>query len=496
MRYRVLIAGIIGIFTAFFSQHLIAPVNLAAGVTSRIKTWGIPNGIRVNASRFALLKRRPIYLAALIVVAVGASAMLAESAHAQLNQTSCSLYQSNLTLSSTTVVAGASVTASGSCFSPNDTVTFELDSVGGSPLATSPTDPSGAFANVNVPIPVSVTAGSHAIYAVDTSGDNASAPLTVTAPAATATPTQTPVGSVTGTPTPTPTGTPKPLSYHVYMPSILNNYPTTNILIANKGLGDVTEVNWAGQIVWQITGLNQPYRAERLANGDTLIPEYGANRVIEITRSGQIVWSYSIPLPVAAHRLANGNTLITGGTATTSAIDEVSPSGQVVWSYNYYGYCYVYDKTTNFCLGYPSDAIRLANGNTLIAVNDSGVGLLEVDPNDNVVMQRQVNGANGSPMPIASVHELASGNWLITTTQDLGARVVEQTTNGADVCSYGSVDYSALYFPMDAWRTGSGTTLIADQGHDRILEVGCGNNIIWQYYRKGSQPGSVEEVNP
>jgi len=51
----------------------------------------------------------------------------------------------------------------------------------------------------------------------------------------------------------------------------------------------VIEVDHSGNIVWQIS-VYEPYDAERLINGNTLIAQYRNYNVIEVDNSGNIIW--------------------------------------------------------------------------------------------------------------------------------------------------------------------------------------------------------------
>lgn len=93
------------------------------------------------------------------------------------------------------------------------------------------------------------------------------------------------------------------------------------ILIACKTNDRVVAVKRTGQVVWAVnSGLSAPRKAERLANGNTLIVE--SQRVIEVNTARRIVASYLPPGPRAtavqcaftdAERLADGSTLVLDG---------------------------------------------------------------------------------------------------------------------------------------------------------------------------------------
>jgi len=146
-----------------------------------------------------------------------------------------------------------------------------------------------------------------------------------------------------------------------------------NTLITEFGNNQTIEVDSAGNIVWQKTGLIVPHDAERLSNGNTLITEVDGDRVIEVDTDGNIiVWQKTGLLgPMDVERLSNGNTLITEYGA--GRLIEVDTDGDIIWS-----------KTG---LSEPKDAERLSNGNTLIA--ELGANrVIEVDTDGNIVWSK------------------------------------------------------------------------------------------------------------
>jgi HEAT repeat protein len=75
--------------------------------------------------------------------------------------------------------------------------------------------------------------------------------------------------------------------------------------------GRVLEVDAAGKKRWEITGLQYPMDARVVGHDRVLIAEYQSSMVTERDFKGSIVWQKSIELPVGAQRLPNGNTVIT-----------------------------------------------------------------------------------------------------------------------------------------------------------------------------------------
>ena len=225
----------------------------------------------------------------------------------------------------------------------------------------------------------------------------------------------------------------------------------------------VIEVDNAGNIIWQKSGLNEPFDAERLTNGNTLIAERAGGRVIEVDSAGNIVWQKTdLNGPVKAERLMDGNTLIAEWYG--DRVIEVDNAGTIFWQKS--------------GLSYPSDVERLDNGNTLIA-NYAGNIVIEVDIIGNTVWEINVN------FPL-DVERLTNGNTLVTEL--LNNRVSEIDSSGNIVWRK-----SGLNGPMDAERLANGNTLIAEWHTGRVIEVDSTGNIIW--HRSGLRaPSDVERL--
>jgi len=250
-----------------------------------------------------------------------------------------------------------------------------------------------------------------------------------------------------------------------------------NTLITEFGNNQTIEVDSAGNIVWQKTGLIVPHDAERLSNGNTLITEVDGDRVIEVDTDGNIVWKKTGLLgPMDVERLANGNTLITE--YGTNRVIEVDTDGNIIWN-----------KTG---LSEPFDAERLSNGNTLIVESWPVGRVIEIDNGGNIVWDK-----TGLIGPV-DVERLSNGNTLIT--EHVGKKVIEVDSDGNIVWQK-----TGLQVPKDAERLSNGNTLIAELGANRVIEVDTDGNIVWSktglYWptdveRFTNQPPSVEFINP
>ena len=144
------------------------------------------------------------------------------------------------------------------------------------------------------------------------------------------------------------------------------------VLVTEFAMSQVREVDLATkQTVWKFEQLRNPYDADRLPNGNTLIADTFGSRVIEVDPKGTIVWSFDKEIrPFDCDRLANGNTLIAD--VRKDRVLEVDPKGEVVW------------QLTG--MPYPHDADRLPNGNTLVTLRNKGT-VVEVDRDGKVVQE-------------------------------------------------------------------------------------------------------------
>jgi hypothetical protein len=200
-----------------------------------------------------------------------------------------------------------------------------------------------------------------------------------------------------------------------------------------------------------------------IVEANIVIADQYNNRVIEIDPTGRIVWSFgdgkavpgptSVVAPNDAERLRNGQTLISGtgdpGAAgpACAALDAggcadnrvllVNQDGGLAWTYT--------DLSAPVC------ARVLANGDVL--VTDQGNNrIIEVAPDA---------GPTAAPL------------WSYGPTTDAGPFL-----NG----------------PNSAERTASGTTVIADEGNGRVVEVAQDGGLVWQYALPTNDAGESPEV--
>lgn len=197
--------------------------------------------------------------------------------------------------------------------------------------------------------------------------------------------------------------------------------PNGHVLFTNHTAHKVVEIDGNQKEVWSAgseVGLVTPYSVRRLPNGNTLVGDAQGARVLEFTSQKSVAWKWEKPemadlWPRMSRPTQAGTTLITfqkGG-----AVFEVNRAGKTVWEYK------IDPKRL------PYQALRLANGNTLIGLVDPGE-VIEVDTSGNVV--RSIGGGKNALRFgwIAGIDLLPSGGLMIADFTS--RRVVEVDAAG------------------------------------------------------------------
>jgi hypothetical protein len=190
----------------------------------------------------------------------------------------------------------------------------------------------------------------------------------------------------------------------------------------------IAEVSPDKKIVWQYeskpkTGYNghvEVHSFQRLSDGLTMIAEGGNQRIVEVDRDGKIV--HEIPLVVEhpnphvdtrlVRKLDNGHYLVCQG--GDGVVREYDDAGKVVWNYKL-------DLDGRPASGghgpeghgtEPYGAIRLPNGNTLIAAGN-GNRVIEVSPAGKVVWKIEQHELPGITLAWVTTLELLPNGNLI-----------------------------------------------------------------------------------
>lgn len=183
--------------------------------------------------------------------------------------------------------------------------------------------------------------------------------------------------------------------------------PNNNLLF-NTGHG-VREVTRERRVVFDYQSKSEIYACQRLTNGNTFIGECNAGRLLEVEPSGRIAKEIHL-LPEGkdgghtymrnARRLNDGHYLVSH--YGEQVVREYDSNGKIV--------------RTIPAAGGPHSAIRLPNGNTLVACGDlpGGARAFEVDPSGTVVWQVQGNELPGLSLKfIGGLQRLPNGNTLL-----------------------------------------------------------------------------------
>jgi len=185
--------------------------------------------------------------------------------------------------------------------------------------------------------------------------------------------------------------------------------PNGNLLFTT-GHG-VKEVTRDKQVVFSYSSASEIYACQRLKNGNTFIAECNAGRLLEVDPAGKIVKEVRL-LPAGqdgghaymrnARQLPNGNYLVCHYEAEN--VTEYDPQGKPV--------------RVIPAPGGAHSAIRLPNGNTLIASADSHGAtprVFEVDPNGKTVWEIKGDELPGISLKfMAGLQRLPNGNTVVS----------------------------------------------------------------------------------
>ena len=205
--------------------------------------------------------------------------------------------------------------------------------------------------------------------------------------------------------------------------------PNGNVLIQDS-LTTVVEMTPKKEVVWKHeskptasnAGDVQIHAFQRLKNGITMISETGNSRIIEVDKDDKIVHEVPVKFDTPpAHndtrcvrKLDNGNYL--AGHEIQGVIREYDPSGKVVWSYklDLAGRELVAGGEGHGAL--PFGALRLKNGNTLIAGGNNN-RVLEVNKAGEIVWSIDRDELPGVHFCwVTSLQVLPNGNIIIGNT--------------------------------------------------------------------------------
>lgn len=183
--------------------------------------------------------------------------------------------------------------------------------------------------------------------------------------------------------------------------------PNGNVLFTtyNKTGSGVREVTPEKKVVFEFNAKGEIHACQRLANGNTVLGECGACRVLEVTPEGNIVRDIPVISKFKNPHYHMRQVRMTGA----GTVLVCHPKEFLVREYNLDGSVLRTIKN----VGGPFTAIRLSNGNTLIAGGGSGL-VTEVDAKGNIVWQLTPADVPEVNLKwVAGLQRLANGNTIV-----------------------------------------------------------------------------------
>jgi HEAT repeat protein len=226
---------------------------------------------------------------------------------------------------------------------------------------------------------------------------------------------------------------------------------TLLVEVGAGGQGRVLEVGRDGKTRWQIDNLQYPVDAYVLGGQRVLITEYNGRRITERDFKGNVLWQKDDlrNQPTNAQRLANGNTFI----ATMNELLEVDRAGKLVFSHAIAGIVAAYksrDGTITYLTG-QGTCVRLDTSGKQIKSFPSGRGVAWT----------------------SGIDVLANGHVLVSQT-DRGA-VAELDNEGKTVWQATGLNLTT------ATRLANGHVLVASHPNQSVVELDRAGKTVWEF---------------
>lgn len=238
---------------------------------------------------------------------------------------------------------------------------------------------------------------------------------------------------------------------------------------------DVVEVDRRGRLLWYLPAggfnLGVPKSLQLLPSGNILMADEFLHVCVELDRHGQVVWQFGevgnpsdrldrLSNPRSIRQLPDGTRLIAD--CRNHRVLSIRPDGTVSVRHLQGAICD------------PSHVVALPNGHLLIC--DTGnARVIEIGEDGQTVWQYGKREASGRSFSYPRSVELSKdGDYVVADTA--GNRVVRIRGDGVD--AWPIDDEKGLFWPRCARVLATGSVLIADARHSRILEVSAAGKIL------------------
>jgi HEAT repeat protein len=229
-------------------------------------------------------------------------------------------------------------------------------------------------------------------------------------------------------------------------------------LVCDTATNRVFEVDRHGKELWSIDNVQQPFDGVVLPGKRVLIAEFAANRVTERDFHGKVLWEKQLPgNPSNVQRLANGNTLVA---MNNGAILEVDRTGKEVY-------------TIPTVAGAVLAARRSRRGDIFCLTINGGQCLLL----DTTGKQLGSFATGHDPNSAGGIDLLANGHVLVACQQ--AGKVTEFDREGKKVLER---DVAGL---RTASVLSNGHILAACQATQRVCELDRAGKVVWEFKAAG-----------
>lgn len=215
--------------------------------------------------------------------------------------------------------------------------------------------------------------------------------------------------------------------------------------------GRVVEMDRTGRILFDISGMSYPLWADRIGTDRVLVAEQGTSKITERDAQGRVLKEWTVPSAFYCLRLRNGNTFLAG----RQLLQEIDREGKVVWSYN---------SPNESILG----VARQRDGQYAFVTYQGQFHRLDATGKMVKTQAMPIQTVGG----INNAEILQGDRVLVTTSQN---RIVEFDELGKIAWE------TNIPTPVSAHRLPRGTTLVAQSGQPKLIEIDRAGRIVQEW---------------